>query len=139
MNMIDESIQKNLSEGIDTLFLNAPNSDRFEELKKGFMAKWTSVKFVHTKVDNFEYRRRIVLEFKTKNSFKQYLEYEMNLALKSQDFETASNLRNVITRNDEPESTDLFYLHYGFEPSDAYLKVVFKTNSLVFRYGVVGM
>lgn len=139
MNVLNESTQKNLSEDIDNLFLNAPNSDRFEELKKGFIAKWTSVKFVHTKVDNFEYRRRIVLEFNTKDSFKQYLEHEMNLALKSQDFETASNLRNVITRKDEPESTDLFYLHYEFEPFDDYIKVVFRTNSLVFRYGVVGV
>lgn len=137
MNLIDEKTQNNLSSDIDKLFLNVTNPESFTEQKDSFMNKWASVQFVHTKATDLEYRRRIVLEFKTKNSFRQYLEHEMNLALNSQDFETASNLRNAITRKDEPDSADLFYLHYEFEPFDDYIKVVFRTNSLCFRYGVV--
>lgn len=138
MATIDSSLEKELCADIDSLFMHITSEENFLSERKKFKAKWEGVCFVHTQSSDLMHKKRLLLEFKGKDSFKKFLDKEKDLALKSQEFGNASHVRDIIVGEDEPKSTDFFYLHYEIQPEESSIKILFNTNSLVFRYGVIG-
>jgi hypothetical protein len=118
--------------------MHITSEESFVSEMKKFRDKWDSLHFVYTQSNNLKHRKRLVLEFKGKDSFKRFLDREQALAVKSQEFANASHVRDIIVGEDEPKNTDFFYLHYTIQSDESSIKVLFKTNSLVFRYGVIG-
>jgi len=138
MDTVDHNLEENLCTDIDSLFMHITSEESFVSEMKKFRDKWDSLHFVYTQSNNLKHRKRLVLEFKGKDSFKRFLDREQALAVKSQEFANASHVRDIIVGEDEPKNTDFFYLHYTIQSDESSIKVLFKTNSLVFRYGVIG-
>lgn len=138
MDTVDHNLEENLCADINSLFMQITSEESFVSEKKKFRGKWDSLHFVYTQSNNLKHRKRLVLEFKGKDSFKKFLDREKALAVKSQEFANASHVRDIIVSEDDPKNTDFFYLHYAIQSDESSIKVLFNTNSLIFRYGVIG-
>ncbi len=136
---MDTKLNKALQFRIENLFLSLPDADNFQTQKKEIIKAWSKIAFIHRKGAKLNFSTNPILNFKSVDALKNFLQKEKELALKFQEFENSALLSKLLKDSTETTSTDFFKMDYEIEYSDKEIKVIFNTNSLIFKYKVTGV
>jgi hypothetical protein len=139
MNALNEELEKDLTTAINKLFNSLPEPETFKSLKDLLFNSYKKLHFYFDKNGRFNNKINPTLEFKNGELLINFLKQEKNLSVKFQEFEEAAEINKMIESYVGLTSIDHFNLYYSLGISkDDRIKVVFKTNSLILKYELLG-
>jgi len=133
--MIEE---KELQKLIDELFQKVNSKKAFEFYKNKLNKEFQNLYFICNNNFTFSYKLKPLLFFKDIITMRSFLNKEKELAINTQNFEHAAYIRDLINIPQIVSEIDYFYLKYSIVKSNNLLKIFFTTNSLIFKFGVIG-
>ena len=135
--MDTESLKK-LHYQIENLFLSLPHKDEFQTKKKELLKEWSKISFIYKKGAKLKFSTSPIIKFKNIEALKNFLQKEKELAIKFQEFENGALISNLLKDLTKSTSVTFFRLDYDIEHLDKEIKVTFNTNSLIFKYAIIG-
>lgn len=127
-----------LQSQIENLFLSLPHEVDFQNKKRELLKEWSKISFLYKKGLSSKFSTSPTLKFENVESLKEFLQREKTLALKFQEFENGALISNLLKDSTQTTSATFFRLDYDIEHLDKEIKVLFDTNSLIFKYEVIG-
>lgn len=127
-----------ISLAINSLFLNITEPITFPVNKSNLFKRYKKLYF---KIDHrmgFEFSINPIFRFDDAERLHEFLEHEKQLSVRFQDYEGAAELHKLLNEKEGSTDSDNFYLNYTVEITEDEVMVFFNTNSLVFKYEVIG-
>lgn len=135
--LLDNHKDSLLVANIKELFLNIISPD-FQMLKRSFISKWGKVDFIGTQRTDLKHHVKEFLEFENEDNLYQFLLKEKKLSIDFQEFEKAGQLSTLIRLLNNETKSNFFELFFEIELNKGEIKVYFHTNSLTFKYEMIG-
>jgi len=136
---MDNKLNKVLQRHIEKLFLSLPDVVNFQAQKKEIINTWSKIAFIYKKGAKQNFSINPILVFKSVDALRDFLRKEKELTLKFQEFENVVLLSKLLKNSTETTLTDFFKMDYEIEYSNKEIKVIFNTNSLIFKYKATGV
>ena len=129
---------KELQIQIENLFLSLSHIEDFQVKKSELLKAWGKINFIYKKGAKLNFSTSPTLNFKSVDALKDFLQKEKELAISFQEFENSALISKLLKDSTETTSIDFFKMDYEIEYSDNEINVLFYTNSLVFKYEIIG-
>lgn len=127
-----------ISIAVNSIFLDIVEPMTFNLNKNSLFTTYKKLYFRFDASDGLEFSMNPIFRFDSTKLLNDFLEREKQLSLRFQEFEIAADLKNLINEKGNTDNLDNFYLNYSIEINEDEVHVFFNTNSLVFKYEMIG-
>lgn len=127
-----------ISIALNTLFLDIRNPMTLGLNKNEFFETYGQLYFRHEEGAEFEFSVNPIITFDNKDERIEILQKELQLAQRFQDSTNKSQINALLVEEDNTLTLDNFRLDYSVEISADKVLIIFDTNSLIFKYEVIG-
>lgn len=127
-----------ISLAVNSIFLDIVEPMTFNLNKGNLFNSYNKLYFRYDNSESLEFSTHPIFRFDTANLLNEFLQREKQLAIRFQEFELAVELNDLINEKGHSDTLDNFYLNYSIEINNDEVQVFFNTNSLVFKYEMIG-
>lgn len=127
-----------ISIALNSLFLDIINPMTLGLNKTNFFNAYNGISFRIEEQYEFEFNAKPIFHFDDKKALVKFLEKELAIAGRYQDNSHKSTIKNMLMDINEAFTIEEFYLDYTIETDDNNLLIIFNTNSMIFKYEVIG-
>lgn len=128
----------NISIAINSLFLDIIDPMTLGLNKSEFLKTYRNTIFRFENRLHFEFQLNPMFRFDSKELLLEFLNKEKELSEKYMDYSNKEELEEMMDDIGSALTVDDFHLNYSIEIDRSEALVVFNTNSLVFKYEVIG-
>lgn len=127
-----------ISIAINSLFMDITEPITLGLNISNFLKTYKNTFFKHTNNDDFEFNLNPILQFDNSTVLTDFLKREQLLSTRFQDQTSEYNIEDLVNEKDDTLTLDNFFLNYSIEINGDEILIFFATNSLVFKYEVIG-
>lgn len=127
-----------ISIAINSLFLDISDPITLGLNKTNFFNTYKNTYFKNVNRNDFEFNSNPVFRFDDNESLVQFLKKELLLSDRYQDNCYKTEITALLDEINSSTNLDDFYLNYTIEINNDTTIIYFSTNSLIFKYEVIG-
>lgn len=123
---------------VNSLFLDITNPLTLNLNKAEVLSKYSDLNFIFNEFGDFEFNFNPIFRFDSAKELEAFIEREKSVAAKFQEQQNFDYEELNSAEEADPNSLDNFYLNYSVEINNEDVTVLFNTNSLIFKYEMIG-
>ena len=127
-----------ISLAVNSIFLDIIEPMTFNLNKNNLFNTYKKLYFRFDNGDSLEFNTNPIFRFDNLVLLEDFLQREMQLSHRFQEVEIAAEIQDMINEKSDFDTLDNFYLNYSIEIDEDEVNVYFNTNSLVFKYEIIG-
>lgn len=127
-----------ISIALNSLFLDITDPMTLGLNKNDFFKAFPNTFFRYKPGAEFEFSSNPLFTFESFDERIEFLEKELQLASRFQDFTTKPEMEAMLEENLKTPKVEEFCLEYSVEFNEDKTIIVFDTNSMIFKYEVIG-
>lgn len=127
-----------ISIAVNSLFLDITDPMTLSLNKTSFIHSFPNTIFRFESRYEFEFNINPLFRFENKIHLNSFLNKENNLSTIYNDHINHNVIKEMLKEKNETLTLGDFYLDYTIEPNDNQTLIIFNTNSLIFKYEVIG-
>lgn len=127
-----------LSIAINSLFLDITNPITLALNKSEFLKNYRNTVFRFDNRPLFEFQMNPIFRFDDELTLRSFLNHEKELMHRYQDYSNKVDIEEMLEDINSSLTIDDLYINYTIELDGDDALIVFNTNSLVFKYEVIG-
>lgn len=127
-----------ISLAVNSLFLDITSPMTFNLNKSNLFKSYKNLFFRFDMNYEFEFNLNPIFRFDNPQAIKDFLEKEKQTSERFQEHNNIDEIQELINEFNDSDTLDHFYIHYTVEINDDEINVLFSTNSLIFKYEVIG-
>ncbi len=127
-----------ISIALNSLFLDITDPITLGLNKNDFFEIHGNISFRYEPDAEFEFTINPLITFDSESDRLKFLEKELQIANRFQDFQDTPEIEAVLAEELSTPTLENFRLDYTIEVEADKVLIVFDTNSLIFKYEVIG-